>query len=182
MLPLTLVRIGRRSCLTLLAASAVLAWGQADPRYRGWERMMSRSTVLGIELSVGHELQEGKASRPYFKCVQRIDPDAFSDIYQSVMKRVLTPDEARFAEAFWESDIGARMAELVEWAQYHDLGLTPPHAPNLFTAAEQAAADVYNRSAAAEKLSAELTRLHGQMEPEAEARARSLMAMCRDMP
>lgn len=140
---------------------------------------MSRSTVLGIELSVRRDLQEGRASRPTLECIRGIDPDAFSDIYKAFMKRALTPDEISFAEAFWESEAGARMAELVEWAQYHDLGLPPPHAPLLFTASEQAAADVYNRSSAAKKLSAELTRLDSQMEPEAEARARSLMAMCR---
>lgn len=161
------------------AAVPLFASGQGDLKSRDWERMMSRSTVLGIQLSARRELQAGKTSKAYVECTQGLDADAFSDIYRAVMERVLTPEEIRFAEAFWESEAGARTAELVEWAVYHDLGLPPPHAPNLFSANEQAAADVYNKSSAARKLAAELNRLHSQMVPEAEARARSLMAMCR---
>jgi hypothetical protein len=163
----------------LLVACAASAWGQGDSKARDWERMMSRNTVLGIQLSARRELQAGKTSKSYVECTQGLDPDAFTDIYRAVMERVLTPEEVRFAEAFWESDAGARTGELVEWAVYHDLGLPPPHAPSLFTTSEQAAADVYNKSSAARKLAAELNRLHSQMVPEAEARARSLMAMCR---
>jgi hypothetical protein len=179
MRPPTRAPIGRRLCAALLAACAASAAAQPDPKQRDWERMMSRSTVLGIQLSARRELQARKTSKAYVDCTEGIDPDAFSDIYKGVMERILTPEEIRFAEAFWESEVGARTAELVTWAQYHDLGLPPPHAPNLFTPGEQAAADEYNRSTAAGKLAAELDRLHSRMEPEAEARARSLMAMCR---
>jgi hypothetical protein len=167
------------AALTILAVCPASVWAEDGTSARAWEQMMSRGTLLGIQLATRHRFQEGKLSKPYLDCIEAIDPDAFSDVYRHVMERLLTADEIQFTEAFWRSAVGARLAELAEWAQYQDLGVQPPHIPKSLTAQEQAAADVNNRSVAAQKLYSWATTLNGRMEPEAEARVRSLIVGCR---
>ncbi len=174
---------------TMLLAAAWLActgpaWAarSADapvPREaRSWERAMSRSSVMGLQLAMEHALEIGKVQRPIVDCTDAIDPDALTPLFKDVLGQLLTPDEVIETERFWRSDAGAHVAELLMSQMIHQLGFTPSYPVPPLSAQEQALYDANDRGSGARKLAEAMERTHGEFSPDLSKRLRSLVETC----
>ena len=146
---------------------------------RSWELAMSRSTLLGFQLSMQKGLEAGKSSASLVDCTNRIDPAVLAPYFRTMLTRILSPDEVETTERFWRSDAGAHLAELAMAQLYAQVGATPVSETPPLSPDELAQMADPAFTATARKLANGMAQIPNGIGTDVAARLRELYAACR---
>jgi len=90
--------------------------------------LFATGSMIGAQTTLRAMFRDGKTHMPQsvVDCVSQLKPQVLESFYESMIEGVLSPEEIRESDAFWDSEAGLRKRNAMLVATYLDRGETPP--------------------------------------------------------
>lgn len=119
--------------------------------------VFATGTMIGAQTRIRTMFKEGSPpmTQSFVDCVGQIKPHALVPFWVARIQGVLTPAEAKAADAYWSSDAGLRQRDAMLVATYEAKGEAPPVASRVtLSDADKAAFEQFKATEPARKLGA----------------------------
>lgn len=137
------------------------------------------SALLGMQLAVQSASQQGKVPAAVNQCIQNLTPASMLDLYVTLLKDNLTPDELQTAEAFFRTSTGEKYAEYGMMQAYKSTGQVAPNPLPTFSSSESEQLAAFSRTSAGTKLILQHVLQTGSAQQAVLARIQQLLSTCR---
>lgn len=142
-------------------------------------RVFSMGSMIGAQGRIRKYARAGSMPQAFADCVSQLQPEEFDEIWQALIREILTIDELRSADKYWSSSTGKRKIQAMMVATYGLYGETPPGpAPSPLSDLDNAAFDQFKTTQAGAKLAAALDNKNPGMNQVLQNRVNQLFDHC----